>query len=214
MTFIPNFSFDLIVCDEAHRTAVSKEKVFGIVHHPNKIRGKRRLYMTATPRVVSKNLKTRLCVDYDLLYDMSKAEVFGNEAHRLSFHDAIEKEKILCDYKIIGIGVTHKQIKEFIEQRRYVTVKYDLKEVADNYALELAMEKYSASHAITFHSRVKLADEFSQRHNSYFKSSVYSKYVSGEHSTSKRAKILKEFRENSKGVVSNARCLTEGAETR
>lgn len=210
LQLLPNFSFDLIICDEAHRTSGAKTNTFAIVHDEEKIRGKKRLYMTATPRVVSKNLKTRLGEDYDLLHDMSKSEVFGEEAFRMSFAEAIPD--ILVDYKIIGIGVTHKQVKEFIQQRRYVTEKYDLKEIADNYALDIVMEKYNATHAITFHSRVANARDFSLRHNAYFSPQVYSKHVSGEDSTSKRVKILREFKEQKKGVVSNARCLTEGVD--
>ena len=209
---IPNFSFDLIICDEAHRTAGgARQNTFSIVHDQGKIKGTKRLYMTATPRVVSAQLKAKLCNDYALLCDMSNPEIFGAEAFRMSFAEAIN-QKILVDYKIIGIGVTQKQVKQFIDQRRYVTEQFDLKEIADNYALNLVMDKYSAFHAITFHSRVKLADEFSQRHNAYLGEEVYSNHVSGEHKTNKRADILRKFKNHDKGVVSNARCLTEGVD--
>ncbi|MEO5571635.1 MAG: Helicase associated domain protein [Bacteroidia bacterium] len=211
LKFLPDFSFDLIICDEAHRTAGAKANTFAIVHDKNRIRGKKRLYMTATPKIVSNKLKARLGDDYELLCDMSNTEIFGDEAHHMSFGEAIQLN-ILVDYKIIGIGVTHKQVKEFIEKRRYVTDKYDLKEIADNYALDIVMDKYSAFHAITFHSRVKTADEFAQRHNSFFASDVYARHVSGEHTTSRRAKVLTEFKLHKKGVVSNARCLTEGVD--
>lgn len=209
---LPIFFFDLIICDEAHRTAGgAKQNTFAIVHDPAKIRGKKRLYMTATPRVVSVQLKAKLGQDYALLCDMSNPDIYGTEAFRMSFGEAIN-DKILVDYKIIGIGVTQKQVKQFIEQRRFVTEEYDLKEIADNYALNLVMEKYSAFHAITFHSKVDFAKEFSKRHNSYFGPDVYSNHVSGKDKTSKRADILRRFKNNNKGVVSNARCLTEGVD--
>lgn len=120
LKLLPDFYFDLIICDEAHRTAGPKANTFAIVHAQARIRGKKRLYMTATPKVVSNSLKAKLGENYELLCDMSKAEIFGDEAYRMSFGEAIE-QKILVDYKIIGIGVTHKQVKEFIEKRRYVT---------------------------------------------------------------------------------------------
>ena len=209
---LSTFSFDLIICDEAHRSAGgAKQNTFAIVHDQAKIRGKKRLYMTATPRVVSVQLKAKLGQDYALLCDMSNPDIYGTEAFRMSFGEAIN-DKILVDYKIIGIGVTHKQVKQFIEQRRFVTEKYDLKEIADNYALNLVMEKYSAFHAITFHSKVDFAKEFSKRHNNYFGPGVYSNHVSGKDKTSKRADILRRFKNNNKGVVSNARCLTEGVD--
>lgn len=211
LKFLPNFSFDLIICDEAHRTAGQKTNTFAIVHDQSRIRGKKRLYMTATPKVASSKLKAKMGDEYELLCDMSKTEIFGDEAHSMSFGEAIQ-QNILVDYKIIGIGVTHKQVKEFIDKRRYVTEKYDMKEIADNFALDIAMEKYSAFHAITFHSRVQTADDFAKRHNNFFSPDVYARHVSGEHTTSRRAKVLTEFKLHQKGIVSNARCLTEGVD--
>jgi predicted helicase len=209
---LPDFSFDLIISDEAHRTSGgAKKNTFAIVHDQTKIRGKKRLYMTATPRVVSIQLKAKLGEDYALLCDMSNPEIYGEEAFRMSFGEAIMQD-ILVDYKIIGIGVTQKQVKQFIDQRKYVTEEYDLKEIANNYALNLVMDKYSAFHAITFHSRVDLAEEFSERHNIYFGPEVYSNHVSGKDKTSKRADILRKFKNQNRGVVSNARCLTEGVD--
>ena len=211
LTLLPNFAFDLIICDEAHRTSGAAKNTFAIVHDPNKIRGNKRLYMTATPRVVSAQLKAKLGNDYTLLCDMSNPKTYGQEAFRMSFREAID-EKILVDYKIIGIGVTEKQVKQFIDERRYVTEKYDLKDIANNYALNLVMDKYAAHHAITFHWKVEYAKDFSIRHNNYFSETVYSNHVSGKDKTSKRSDILRKFKNHNKGVVSNARCLTEGVD--
>ena len=212
LTLLPNFSFDLIICDEAHRTSGgAKKNTFAIVHDQDKIRANKRLYMTATPRVVSAQLKAKLGDEYALLCDMSNPEIYGEEAFRMSFGEAIV-EKILVDYKIIGIGVTEKQVKHFIDQRRYVTENYDLKDIANNYALNLVMDKYAAHHAITFHSKVQYAKDFSIRHNNYFGELVYSNHVSGKDKTSKRSDVLRKFKNHSKGVVSNARCLTEGVD--
>ncbi len=208
----PSFSFDLIICDEAHRTAGGKNNnLFTLVHNPQKIRGKKRLYMTATPKVVSNKFKKTLGEDYELLCDMSNPDIFGTEAYRMSFGIAIQKE-ILVDYKIIGIGVTHKQVKEFIDKRRYITDKFSYDEVARNYALDIAMDKYKAFHCITFHHQVQLAREFSERHKSFFGDTVYAKHVEGKQPTSYRSSVLNEFRNSPKGIVSNARCLTEGVD--
>ena len=52
--------FDLIICDEAHRTTGYGEKSteFTNVHDQNFIRGKKRLYMTATPRLENRISET------------------------------------------------------------------------------------------------------------------------------------------------------------
>jgi len=204
------FSFDLIICDEAHRTTGSKNKnIFTLVHYNDKIPSKKRLYMTATPKVVSTSFKAKLGGDYELLCDMSNSSIYGNEAYRMTFGEAIE-QGILVDYKIIGIGVTDIQIKEFIEQRNYFG-DITIDKLAHNFALELVMKKYNAFHGLSFHSRVVLAKEFSERHGEFF-NEIFSKHVEGKQTTTYRARVLNEFKKSKKGIVSNARCLTEGVD--
>ena len=209
LTQIPHFSFDLAICDEAHRTAGgSKSTAFGIIHDNKFIPCKKRLYMTATPRVLSTQLKN-LLGESSAIYDMSNPNIFGNEAYRMSFGEAIDKG-ILVDYKILGIGVTDEEIKNYIENRE-ITETHTAEEIAQNYALDLVMKKYGASHALTFHSRVKGANEFSKRHSTFFKD-TFSKAVDGKQSTTHRKRVLNEFKNHKTAVISNARCLTEGVD--
>lgn len=164
---IKDFKFDLIICDEAHRTAGSaKKNTFTIVHDNSKLPAKKRLYMTATPKVASASLRTKLGDEYKLLCDMSNPNVFGEEAYRMSFGEAIDKG-ILVDYKIIGIGVTDKDVKKYIEEREFVG-QTTAKDLADNFALELTMNKYKAFHGLSFHSKVNSAKAFSKRHSNFF----------------------------------------------
>lgn len=206
-----NLKFDLIICDEAHKTSGSSLKnTFSLVHNDHLIPSKKRLYMTATPKVVSTKVKSKLSEDeYELICDMSNPEIYGKEAHRLSFGKAIE-QNILVDYEIIGIGVSDKDLQDYIEKRQW-TGEFTLDEIAHNYALEFVMSKYQAFHSLSFHSTVDKAKKFNIRHQIYFPK-TYSNSVNGKQSTNKRIKILNEFRESNKGVVSNARCLTEGVD--
>lgn len=207
---IKGFQFDIVICDEAHRTAGSKKKnTFTLVHDNNHIPASKRLYMTATPKVISTQMKARLGEDYELLCDMSNPEIFGEEAYRMSFGEAIDKG-ILVDYKIVGIGVTDRQIQKFIEERNYIG-DLTVKDLADNFALDLVMNKYKAFHGISFHSRVKLAKEFAERHRTFFER-VFSESVNGKQSTTHRARVLRDFKNSEVGLVSNARCLTEGVD--
>ena len=204
------FEFDFIFCDEAHKTAGVGMNKFSLVHDNRKIPSKRRLYATATPRIVKESLKKKLNDDLKYAYDMNDPETFGYEFYRMSFKDAIE-EGILVDYKIIAVGVNSDELKEYIENKRYVDSTLSIDELANNYALEHVMNKYNAKHALTFHSRVKLANEFAKRHSQLYKDvDAYS--VNGEQSTSYRNKVLNEFRYSTKAIVSNARCLTEGVD--
>ena len=99
---------------------------------------------------------------------MSDPKTYGGEFYRMSFKEAIEKD-ILVDYKILAIGVRDDELAKKIKERAYVTNNSSLDEVANNYALDTIMENYSANHALTFHSRVKLAEQFSERHSSIVK---------------------------------------------
>lgn len=207
---IRNWEFDLIICDEAHRTFGGAAKnTFTIVHNNKKVPSKKRIYMTATPKVASKSLKSKLGQDYELLCDMGREDIFGLEAFRMSFAEAIDKG-ILCQYKIIGVGVSDKEVKKFIDNRQY-TGTATASEIAHNFALNHVMEKYSAFHALSFHSRVRWAKEFSERHSQFFHN-IFTRHLEGKDPTAFRNKVLKEFRNSPAGVVSNARCLSEGVD--
>ena len=205
-----DFEFDFTFCDEAHKTAGVGNNKFSLVHNNNLIPSKYRLYATATPRIVKESLKKKLGDDLKYAYDMNDPDTFGYEFHRMTFKDAIE-EDILVDYKIVAIGVNSDELKEYIEQRRFIDKNISIDELANNYALEHVMKKYNANHGLTFHSRVKLAQEFANRHGQLFPNTkTFS--VSGEQPTSYRNLVLEEFKNSKKAIVSNARCLTEGVD--
>ncbi len=103
--------FDLIICDEAHRTVGAaktitkginrqhKEPDFSKVHNQEYIKGKKRLYMTATPKVYSAAVK-RAADDHDMaVYSMDDPKIFGEELYRYSFSRAVE-DGMLTDYKV------------------------------------------------------------------------------------------------------------------
>lgn len=207
---LKGFQFDLTICDEAHRTAGSKKfNEFTLIHDDKNIPSRKRLYMTATPKVASTNLKSLMGKDYELLCDMGKPEVFGTEAYRLTFGAAIQ-QKVLVDYKIIGIGVSDEDVEKFITERHYVG-NLTADKIAHNFALDLVMREYKAFHSLTFHSRVELAEKFAERHKTFF-TDVYCSSVKGQQSTNERVRILNEFKDSEIGIVSNARCLTEGVD--
>ncbi|UMY64368.1 MULTISPECIES: DEAD/DEAH box helicase [unclassified Flavobacterium] len=205
-----DFAFDFVFCDEAHKTAGVGNNKFSLIHDNNRIPSKYRLYATATPRIVKESLKKKFGEDLKYTYDMNDPNTFGYEFHRMNFKDAIEEE-ILVDYKIVAIGVNSDELKEYIEQRRFVDKNISIDELANNYALEYVMQKYNVNHGLTFHSRVKLAQEFANTHGKLFPNTkTFS--VSGEQPTSYRNLILEEFKNSEKAIISNARCLTEGVD--
>ena len=113
---------DLIICDEAHRTTglVLKDKAessFTKVHKNEYIRAKKRLYMTATPRLYSANIKVKAKENdrIDVLCSMDDVEWYGKEFHRLTFNEAVA-QGLLADYKVLVLTVSEDDIPEGIRE--------------------------------------------------------------------------------------------------
>ncbi len=103
--------FDLILCDEAHRTTGAEDKSFFTdVHRDSKVRGKKRLYMTATPRVYSDTILARTG---RVVYSMDDESKYGPKLHRLSFAEAV-RQGILSDFRVkIAVVPADKVDKKF-----------------------------------------------------------------------------------------------------
>ena len=106
--------FDLIVCDEAHRTtgvtlAGEEESAFVKVHNQDYIKGKRRLYMTATPRIYADASRSKAEEAGAVLTDMDSPEFYGEEFHRLGFGEAVSMGR-LTDYKVLVLAVDESYI--------------------------------------------------------------------------------------------------------
>ena len=106
--------FDLIICDEAHRTAGiswkqdENESNFVRVHDNNYIKAVKRLYMTATPKIYGTVPKRQALEATEneglVLYSMDDQAVFGPVFETVSFTTAIDL-KCLVDYKVIVLTV-------------------------------------------------------------------------------------------------------------
>ena len=114
---------DLIICDEAHRTTgvILKDKAesnFTKIHNNDFIKAKKRLYMTATPRLYSNNVKVKAKENenVDVLCSMDAVELYGEEFHRLTFNDAVS-QGLLTDYKVLVLTVSEEDIPQEIRQR-------------------------------------------------------------------------------------------------
>ncbi|GAA7374057.1 hypothetical protein BD0135_08490 [Helicobacter pylori] len=103
---------DLIICDEAHRTVgalySSNERddknAFTLCHSDEHIKAKKRLYMTATPKVYSESSKAKAKESDNVIYSMDDADTFGEEIYTLNFSKAIALD-LLTDYKVIILAV-------------------------------------------------------------------------------------------------------------
>ena len=113
--------FDLIICDEAHRTtgvtvADADESNFVRIHDANYIKGRKRLYMTATPRIYSDDSKSKADEAGAVVASMDDELVYGPEFHRLGFGEAVERD-LLSDYKVLVLAVDEAYIAKAFQQQ-------------------------------------------------------------------------------------------------
>lgn len=107
-------TFDLIICDEAHRTTGVTlkdeiESAFVRVHNNDFLRAVRRIYMTATPRLYTDETKKRAEENSAVLCSMDDRSMYGDEIYRIGFGEAV-KQELLSDYKVLILAVGEKDI--------------------------------------------------------------------------------------------------------
>jgi len=108
--------FDLIICDEAHRTtgvtlAGDDESSFVKVHNNDFIKAKKRLYMTATPRLYDDNTKSKAGEADAVLCSMDDPLLYGDEIYRIGFGDAVARG-LLTDYKVLILTLNDQDIPQ------------------------------------------------------------------------------------------------------
>jgi predicted helicase len=112
--------FDLIICDEAHRTtgvslAGEDESAFTKVHYDDHIKAKKRLYMTATPRLYSDDTKSKAAQAEAILCSMDDPALYGEEIYRIGFGEAVEKD-LLTDYKVLILTLNDKDVPPAVQR--------------------------------------------------------------------------------------------------
>ncbi len=126
--------FDFIVCDEAHRTTGVKdissndESNFIKIHSDSNIQGKKRLYMTATPRLYGENAKIKATKNDCILCSMDDPDIYGEEFYRFNFSAAVSNN-ILTDYKVLVLTVSEdvipKEIMREVKNKNIKELNYD-----------------------------------------------------------------------------------------
>ncbi|BEH13959.1 DNA damage-inducible protein [Marinobacter shengliensis] len=109
-------AFDLIICDEAHRTTGAtfdgeEESAFVRVHDNDYIQGAKRLYMTATPRIYGESAKQTENVT---LCSMDDSFLYGEELYVITFSEAVSR-KLLVDYKVVVLAVEETHVNRRLQ---------------------------------------------------------------------------------------------------
>jgi superfamily II DNA or RNA helicase len=232
LTKLPNFTFDLAIFDEAHRTAGAKDsQLFSMALGDEYIKADKRLFATATERLLKPWIKQKAKEEDRVVFSMDDINTYGPVFHRYNFGAAI-KEKVISDYKVIVAGIKESELFEWIKENRdLVKIDKGSKEfhtTAYNLFAQLLLAKatkeFPISKIISFHSSVKNATYFTTGYKDILSldkvleeinekikpDNLYISHINGTMPTGDRKEILDAFKSSGYGIISNARCLTEG----
>ena len=227
--------FDIILFDEAHKTASSRISYYTMGHYNKNINARKRLYMTATPRVFSEATKK----GNPDVRSMDDESIFGPEFHKLRFSDAVDMG-ILVPFKVALTEVSEQEVyEEMAQSGEDVPI-----------AINDLTKMHGAWKSITHPDGVDNPPRLLQRvivfHNSVNKSRIFAgakesklafeqlvnkaknlgqsvdnnvevRHIDASTRTSKRGENLEWLRrsdmdENTCRVLTNARCLQEGVD--
>ena len=238
--------FDLIVCDEAHRTtgvtlSGEDESAFVRVHKPEFLASKRRLYMTATPKIYADESKSKADEAGAEIASMDNEDQFGPEFHRLGFGEAVS-QGLLADYKVMVLAVDEKSVsKTFQSQLADKNKELNLDDVVKIVGCWNGLSKRLATsegdntaqldpnpmrRAVAFAKDIKaskhLAKLFPEVVDQYIDGQDEEllrcevEHVDGTYNVLLRNQKLDWLKEDSDGntcrILSNARCLSEGVD--
>uniref|UniRef100_UPI0035D0FBEE type ISP restriction/modification enzyme n=1 Tax=Bartonella sp. AP65SXKL TaxID=3243500 RepID=UPI0035D0FBEE len=235
--------FDLIICDEAHRTTGAvlgtdkRESEFIKVHDNSIIRGKKRLYMTATPKIFTDKLKKKADASDAVLASMDDEELYGKNLYTYTFSKAL-KDKLLTPYKVIVLAVDEAIINATIQKRlkdkNSELILDDTTKIIGCYKALSQIEKKEEDgikpmrRSLAFCKNIKTSQLVSELFNDaideYHKfvpesktSLIFDvKHIDGSFNGKNRNKLLdwlkEETDENNCRVLTNVRCLSEGVD--
>ncbi len=235
-------AFDLVICDEAHRTtgvtlAGEEDSHFVKVHNQEVIQAKKRLYMTATPRIFTDVAKSKAQDSDAVLCSMDDENLYGPEFHRLGFSEAVSR-KLLSDYKVMVLGVDERYISkafqaQLADKNNEITLDDAAKIVgcwnglAKRTPDDLGSDVAPMRRAVAFSGRIKdsekmtllfakIIEEYGRQHPKEELLQCDVKHVDGKMNMLQRNDLLDWLRSepaaNTCHILSNARCLSEGVD--
>lgn len=208
------FKFDFFVGDEAHKTTGEEKKEFGLLVGADV--SHKKLFVTATTKVFKQ--KNNILTANIETYSMDNVHQYGSVIHTLSLRQAIEIEKLLCDYKIITPVVKESEMEEFIKNQKYVNVDNDLytsRELMIAYMIKKCFDGGQIRHLLVYCNKNKNALRMNnclkkvfEQDNKYKEISI--KYMNGETKMTDRKKVINEFEKSEFAIISSAKILNEG----
>ncbi|MFG2918375.1 Helicase associated domain protein [Kitasatospora sp. NPDC048298] len=229
-------AWDLVVIDEAHRTAGAEGKAWAAVHDDAQVPAARRLYFTATPRIADdRRAKDGLAdlADADgqalpALCSMDDETVYGRTVFTWTLGQGIE-HGYLADYRVLVPVVTDEDLRELLNLPAVADLRSqrsneELLRLALQIAVLRAVADLGLRRVITFHSRVSAAREFASTlldasqllEDKDRPERIWAKAVAGTDRLTDRRAAFTEFKAHTGedgeecGILCNSRLLTEG----
>ncbi|MFE4515208.1 Helicase associated domain protein [Kitasatospora sp. NPDC056783] len=235
--------WDLVVIDEAHRTAGSEGKAWAAVHTDDKVPAKRRLYFTATPKIADDRKAKDGLADLTAtdaadgqalpaLCSMTDSRIYGETVFTWTLGQGIE-HGYLADYRVLVPVVTDEDLRELLNLPAVADLRSqrsneELLRLALQIAVLRAIADLGLRRVITFHSRVSAAREFADTlletsellQDADRPERIWAKAVAGTDRLTVRRKAFAEFKAHTGddgeecGILANARLLSEGIDVR
>lgn len=238
--------FDWIICDEAHRTtgatiAGEDESNFVRIHSNDYVFGKKRLYMTATPKIFGENAKSK-AKQYDVaLASMDDETKFGKVLYHKGFAWAVENN-LLSDYKVIVLAVDEGLISAGVQNRLAESSEMKLDDATKMIGCYKALTKHELigdvsknqkpmKRALAFCKSINnskmITDELSELVDEYLNNDdirdnnapvlgMETRHVDGTFNAKQREDCLDWLKEETDDetcrILTNARCLSEGVD--
>ncbi|MER5358518.1 Helicase associated domain protein [Streptomyces sp. NPDC002785] len=224
---------DLAVVDEAHRTSGSMGKAWADIHNQHVIPARRRLYLTATPRIWQERPNwevaegVREALPKEMAASMDDEAVFGPVLYKLSLASAVSRG-LLARYQIIVLELQDPVVtpeRLMGEERRSEEVRGQ-RLGALQAALLHTMEQHQLQTCITFHHRTieaaayaegleRVAKRLHADQPEKYPATVWADWLCGEHVPERRRDVLGQFGSTARrAVLSNCRVLGEGVDIR
>lgn len=234
--------FDLIICDEAHRTtgvklAGADESSFIRVHDNKFVTAKKRLYMTATPRIYAEQSKQKAVESDATLASMDDESYYGKEFHRLNFGKAVS-QGLLSDYKVLVLAVSEDHVSRQLQNLLTKDGELNLDDATkivgcyngllkrssnpDDFVVDMAPMRSAVAFSRSIKDSKRLANLFEVVTAELNKSEApesalraEADHVDGTYNMEARLEKLdwlKEKTSKTVRILSNARCLSEGVD--
>jgi superfamily II DNA or RNA helicase len=207
-----NIEFDFGFFDETHKTVGQVNKKFTIMLTDKYLFIKKRLFMTATPKIYSGDL------DNDEVISMDNKKIYGDKIFTYNTGQAIT-DKRLVDYQVLTVYAKNKDIEKDIKKNKLVKFKDEFADEEANYLgiILVLLKKFhdgTCKHLITYHNKVKRAVKFKdflvKINELLYDEEIFVESLDGSTSMGRRTKIIKEFIGSPKGILCSARVLNEG----